>query len=480
MAWLDRAAVLGLGWFGLLSCQLPARTIELVMDTDAPMSRPMDLTILAAPGVISVSEISARTMDPSRLLRLAREPNGEGTLRMPGSVSLVPTATTREMNDQVTVWIRARFAATTTAPETLVERVAHLRFLRGPSVARLFFSLRCGERAADCTSVSAAQCTVSVRCVELGSTCGDLGECVAPVIPTVEPTRPREDLEALTVRNTQPMGPGSLMAAVDTLNTRCAELRDPTVRFAIPASDPGVVRENRQQFWRISSLPSVVIRCPGARLDGTSQAAAMGNSNTATFGDRPVGAMRVRLPVIQGPEIDLQNTTLQIEAPDVLVRGLAFRNFTTFGAHRGRIEQCVIGSEPTRVGSTQTQAAQSRIDESSAFSLTESLVLVQSTGARDINGLNIVSPNVVLRDNEFHGVVTTVIFDLVHLNPVQSPSIVHNYFASTGWEYLVEWVGGTGTRAMTGQITENTSSSMQRLVRYLNTSPMTESGNVTE
>lgn len=61
-------------------------------------------------------------------------------------------------------------------------------FFRGrfvPSVPmeyRIFLPLRCGAAADNCRTVHPYDCTIGVRCEELGLTCGDDGRCIDPLL----------------------------------------------------------------------------------------------------------------------------------------------------------------------------------------------------------------------------------------------------------------------------------------------------------
>jgi hypothetical protein len=60
------------------------------------------------------------------------------------------------------------------------ERVQRFRFTPHTNTnLPVFLSLRCGDSAVGCTTVDQDHCTLSVRCEEANSTCGDNGECTA-------------------------------------------------------------------------------------------------------------------------------------------------------------------------------------------------------------------------------------------------------------------------------------------------------------
>jgi hypothetical protein len=165
----------------LAGCRTPATQVMLALDTDVPATRAMELTIASVRGVVPSSELPALFARRAlSVVTLRRGPGGSITL--PGSIGLLPAGAGDVT--PVTVWIRARVEASASAPETRIERVAVLPFVRGSAgEARVFLPIRCGDRAVGCTSAPDAECTVAVRCRERNATCGDDGACVPTVVP---------------------------------------------------------------------------------------------------------------------------------------------------------------------------------------------------------------------------------------------------------------------------------------------------------
>ncbi len=173
-------ALLCLLW--LVACRRPATQIVLFVDTDAPLDRPVNVEVFSFAGAVPTTDIATRANAVVMgSLRLVRGNNGRDTFTAGGSIGVIPPADTSI--NAVTVWVRASIAASATAPAVLMDRAALLTFVRGRAgTARISLPIRCGDASVGCSSVSAAECTVSVRCREQGATCGDMGECVAPEV----------------------------------------------------------------------------------------------------------------------------------------------------------------------------------------------------------------------------------------------------------------------------------------------------------
>jgi hypothetical protein len=168
----------------LAACKTPATEVLLVLDSNIPARRAMELRIVSIAGAVPAEQVGDQAL--GRVLRevLLTRQGAIGPLQLPGSVAILPTAP--GVTDPVTVWLRATVAGTDTEPTVTMDRIARVRFARNATgTARVFLNLRCGDRALGCTSVSENGCTVSVRCREQGATCGDDGECVSPELVAV-------------------------------------------------------------------------------------------------------------------------------------------------------------------------------------------------------------------------------------------------------------------------------------------------------
>ncbi len=144
-------------------------------DSNVAASRVDLLELRAVRGVASIAAVRAapRTiLDPPTGMPL-----------FANSFALVPPRE-GERSATVTFLATLRVRAEGDSPAAFIERLHRVALIeRVRQEGRVFFDLRCADRAEGCTSVDASQCTVSIRCLELESTCGDQGECVPIELP---------------------------------------------------------------------------------------------------------------------------------------------------------------------------------------------------------------------------------------------------------------------------------------------------------
>ncbi len=148
-----------------------------VINTDSNVA-PSRVDLLELRAVRGVASIAAVRAAPRTIL----DPP-TGTPLFANSFALVPP---REGERAATVTFLAtlRVRAEGDSPAAFIERLHRVALIeRVRQEGRVFFDLRCADRAEGCTSVEASQCTVSIRCLELESTCGDQGECVPIELP---------------------------------------------------------------------------------------------------------------------------------------------------------------------------------------------------------------------------------------------------------------------------------------------------------
>ncbi len=159
----------------------------MLTDTNVPPSRAMQVRVYAFEGTLTPLDLLGRApVDP--MASFSRDASGEGSLRLPGSFTVIPKA--NRTSNAVTLWIRVVVGATTFAPETNFDRVVRFSFSRQqPLLSRVFLNASCGDQAVGCTTVSESECTADQVCAELGATCGDEGECVLPEVNTVADDR---------------------------------------------------------------------------------------------------------------------------------------------------------------------------------------------------------------------------------------------------------------------------------------------------
>ncbi|MFO0558621.1 MAG: FG-GAP-like repeat-containing protein [Polyangiales bacterium] len=172
----SRASLLSIGSLVVLAaCRYPATVVLINTDSNVSASRVDLLDLRVVRGAASVASVRAapRTvLDPPM-----------GSAQFANSFALVPP----EGGDRagtLTFLATLRVRAEGDSPAAFIERVHRVSMIeRVRQQGRVFFDLRCADRAEGCTSVSSEECTVSVRCLELESTCGDQGECVPIELP---------------------------------------------------------------------------------------------------------------------------------------------------------------------------------------------------------------------------------------------------------------------------------------------------------
>jgi hypothetical protein len=202
-----RVSTLCLGVAGTLSaCLSPPTLVTVIFETDAPASNVVGARIALRRGILAGSRIDGESTS-------LRYPDGAAAAF--GTFALVPSADAprdQEFSGQLEIEVRSESRT----------RIAYLRrFFRGrfvPSVPmeyRIFLPLRCGATADDCRTVPPYDCTIGVRCEELGLTCGDDGRCVDPLL------RPDRSGEAAVFRQGEeggveiPLADSGLDAAMD-------------------------------------------------------------------------------------------------------------------------------------------------------------------------------------------------------------------------------------------------------------------------
>ncbi len=284
------------------ACRTPATQVQLFIDTDAPLDRGVTIEVFSFRGAVPASELAMRAHFVTMgTLRLVRVNSALDTFVAGGSIGVLPPAD--GTTNAVTLWLRATFAATPNSPPLVVDRAAAVRFIRGSSrTGRVFLRLSCGDQAVGCVSVSAAQCTVSVRCREQNATCGDLGECVAVEIPVAGPDSdgavddtPTSGVDATSMRADTGLADGALPTAdnvsdgpedvavcpmgTTSVGGRCivegafprqilpvslgdVSLRRPTLRWQLPAETDGAMVELCRD--RACAMVIERIRAPGS------------------------------------------------------------------------------------------------------------------------------------------------------------------------------------------------------------------------
>lgn len=165
----------------------------------------------------------------------------------------------------------------------------------------------------------------------------------------------------VTVTNTNDSGPGSLRSAIDSANSNWSI---DTIKFNIPTTDAGYSATTGVFTISVTgnSLPAVKNR--DLVIDGASQTAFTGNTNTTVFGTGgTVGVDNLPLPTVDGPEIAVvdgagNNYGFSLEGTRVTLRNVAVSGFGNSwpsynnanvlvrgSGFKVTVENCVIGSQ---------------------------------------------------------------------------------------------------------------------------------------
>ncbi|MFO0561991.1 MAG: hypothetical protein U0269_28520 [Polyangiales bacterium] len=152
-------------------CTTSATAVVVVMDTNIPTLRPMELTVRIAD---SDSATNWRSQLWSR--GVTARPD---TLEFPSSFTVMP----KRGADQNTavVWFDVNALPWTNSNDALrFTRRMRFAFTPGQTTrVRVFLAAECGARATDCPA-SMPNCTIADRCEARGLTCGEGGACIAP------------------------------------------------------------------------------------------------------------------------------------------------------------------------------------------------------------------------------------------------------------------------------------------------------------
>lgn len=179
---VHRASTLITFWSLLIAlfvfgCRAPVTQIELFIESDFPTNRALKIEVFSFKGSVPVDQLQTLADGQiSGFVLLRRDENGRGSFLEGGSVGVVAPA--ERTNNTVTLWVRATVDPTADQPAIHMDRAVRIAFVRDArGTGRIRLRASCGDHAMDCTSVSAALCTTSVRCREQGMACGDDGQC---------------------------------------------------------------------------------------------------------------------------------------------------------------------------------------------------------------------------------------------------------------------------------------------------------------
>ncbi|MBL8680786.1 MAG: VCBS repeat-containing protein [Myxococcales bacterium] len=166
------------------ACRYAPTQCEILFDTNVDRARASKLEVYVLRGALTIDEVRAR---------LAGSATGALTYRgsgWPVTATVVPPSG-GPRSGVVTVFATMDVGASSDRGATQIERLHRFSLVeRQPQRGRIVFDTRCTDRAQGCTT--AGECTVSRRCLELGATCGDNGECVNVELPVVTTPAPSE------------------------------------------------------------------------------------------------------------------------------------------------------------------------------------------------------------------------------------------------------------------------------------------------
>lgn len=166
------------------ACRYAPTQCEILFDTNVDRARASKLEVYVLRGALTIDEVRAR---------LAGSATGALTYRgsgWPVTATVVPPSGGPRAG-VVTVFATMDVGASSDRGATQIERLHRFSLVeRQPQRGRIVFDTRCTDRAQGCTT--AGECTVSRRCLELGATCGDNGECVNVELPVVTTPAPAE------------------------------------------------------------------------------------------------------------------------------------------------------------------------------------------------------------------------------------------------------------------------------------------------
>lgn len=146
------------------------------VDTNVSADRVMSLSIASATGDVSIDRLRASRLETAR--------GDRSRPLFPGSFALVPRQGAARSGAH-SLLARLEVEATATQPALVIERYHRVTLIeRTPLDTYVRFNATCAGLTTGCRAATGAACTVSLRCIEQGLTCGDDGACVAIELPT--------------------------------------------------------------------------------------------------------------------------------------------------------------------------------------------------------------------------------------------------------------------------------------------------------
>ncbi|MDP3276177.1 MAG: hypothetical protein Q8Q09_13340 [Deltaproteobacteria bacterium] len=168
--------VLGVVGFASVAhgCLARATGVEVVVGTNAPVDRLEARVFVRVPG-------TPWMQSTARMFRMPLD----RTSGSAGSFAVIPAAGSAR-DGAVEVRVEA-LGVTDQGVSIALSGVRRFRFApHQQQVIRMYLPVECAAPSRECTTVSAAECTLSLRCEERGLTCEAGGVCVTPEVPLEE------------------------------------------------------------------------------------------------------------------------------------------------------------------------------------------------------------------------------------------------------------------------------------------------------
>ncbi len=176
MTRLIEATAILLASVAAVGCSYRPTQALVYVDTNVSAERVMSLSIASAAGDVSIERLRASRLETAR--------GDRSRPLFPGSFALVPKQGGPRGGAQ-SLLARLEVEATATQPALVIERYHRVALIeRTPLDAYVRFNATCAASTTGCRTATGSACTVSLRCLEQGLTCGDDGACVAIELPT--------------------------------------------------------------------------------------------------------------------------------------------------------------------------------------------------------------------------------------------------------------------------------------------------------
>lgn len=161
---------------GLSGCVLQATEVLVIVDTNVPGERALDLTASVA------LDGSATQVHYTWV----RRPGTPGSVQLPSSFAVVPPSAAQQESLVILALHLHVDPGTHGEPPIEFKRTARFRFIRHQTtVVRMFLPLECGAASHGCTTVADPLCTVAQRCEDTRQTCNDEANCASPDLAPV-------------------------------------------------------------------------------------------------------------------------------------------------------------------------------------------------------------------------------------------------------------------------------------------------------